>query len=636
MHQCTAFLFFCIFLSGQLSAQSAPTLSTTGDAVIVTGARYARPAVESPDRVTVIDSATIARSADLSQLLNEQAGIVINGAYSNPGKDKSVFLRNGGNQYTLILVDGQPLIDPSSLGGAVDLRLLSLRGIQRIEILRGARSLLYGSDAVAGVINLITEPAHTAPAGDGSSPVRWHLRAAAQRYNTYEGSVAASGRTEKLEYRLGYDYYTTRGLSEAAEPASGQHDFDRDGAQRHTYSAGLTYRPTEHWTIRPALRHATFAGDYDAGPFTDAENTYTNELWLPSLAADYVKGKTSAGVRYTYAATDRIFDDAAFGRSPFRGRAHQGDAYAILRPRPSLHLTAGAQLRHEKLESSFPDVPNLTAVNLAPYLQFNWIPAERWLVEAGYRYNHHGDFGGQSNYSVAVGARASERLGFRASVASAFQSPTPDQLGGPFGANPELQPQVSTSVEVGARLDDPTGKFRIDLAVFQRNIEQLIVYDFQEGYLNRDALRDRGIELEAAVRIGQRFHLSGNLTYVSGRLREQTAPDQVTETTDFPRRPRLTSFAGVTYRAESPFLLRLTGSYTGERQDLIFDENFAPLRPTLEPYALVNVYTEYRFGGARGLTVFGEVQNLTDSDFVEVSGFSTVGIVPRLGVAYDL
>ena len=80
-------------------AQEAPTLSTTGEEVVVTGARYARTLAESPDKVTVIDSATIARSPDLGQLLQEQAGIVVNGAYANPGKDRSLFLRNGANQY---------------------------------------------------------------------------------------------------------------------------------------------------------------------------------------------------------------------------------------------------------------------------------------------------------------------------------------------------------------------------------------------------------------------------------------------------------------------------------------------------------------------------------------------------------
>ncbi|CAH0999102.1 Colicin I receptor [Neolewinella maritima] len=608
--------------------QDAPALSTTSEEVVVTGARYARPLAASPDKVTVIDSATIARSANLAQLLNEQAGIVVNGAYANPGKDRSIFLRNGGNQYTLILVDGQPLIDPSSLGGAVDLRLLSLDGIERIEILRGARSLLYGSDAVAGVINLITNK-QTAP-----DPFKLHLRAAAQRYGTYEGQVAVSGRTEKLDYRVGYDVFTTQGLSEAVEPDFSTNDFDRDGATRQTYTASLTYRPTPALTLRPALRRASFDGDYDAGSFQDADNSYTNELWLPSLSVDYVQDKYRLGARYTYAATDRVFDDAAFGESPFRGRAQQGDAFGTTLLAKQLTLTAGTQVRYESLRGEAGAADTLDATNLAPYLQLSWQATERLLLEGGYRYNHHSAFGGQSNYSLSTRLQLTEPWSLRGSVASAFQSPTLDQLGGPFGANPDLQPQVSTSVELGTGLADARGRYRIDLSVFQRQIEQLIVYDFTLGYRNRDEQRDRGVELEAQALLSKRVAISGNLSYVKGRLKAINDTGGVTETEDFPRRPRTTGFLGLTYTADSPFTARLSGTYVGERQDLIFDEQFIPIRPDLDAYLVVNAYAEYKLLRDRSLTVFGEVRNLTDSKFVEVTGFSTLGVTPRVGVGW--
>ena len=610
-------------------AQEAPALSTTGEEVVVTGARYARTLAESPDKVTVIDSATIARSPDLGQLLQEQAGIVVNGAYANPGKDRSLFLRNGANQYTLILVDGQPLVDPSSLGGAVDLRLLSLEGIQRIEILRGARSLLYGSDAVAGVINLITIGAAS------PDPFTLHLRAAAQRYDTYEGNVAVSGQTEKLDYRLGYDYFTTGGLSEAMEPASSPETFDRDGAMRQTFTASLGYRPTKELTIRPALRRASFDGDYDAGSFQDADNSYTNELWLPSLAVDYVQNRYSLGVRYNYAATDRVFQDAAFGESPFRGRAQQGDVFGNFTVGKQLQLTAGTQVRYESLEAGAGVADSLNATNLAPYLQLSWQATRQLLLEGGYRYNHHSAFGGQSNYSLAGRLQVTAPWSVRLSVASAFQSPTLDQLGGPFGANPDLQPQVSTSVELGTRLAGADGRYSLDVSVFQRNIKQLVVYDFVLGYQNRDEQRDRGVEVEATGRLGERFTASGNFTYVRGRLTQADNLGTLIETEDFPRRPRVTGFLGVTYAAtKSPFLARLTGTHVGERQDLFFDTDFMAFRPQLDGYAVVNAYAEYKLLRDRSLTVFGEVRNLTGSEFVEVTGFSTLGVTPRVGVGW--
>jgi vitamin B12 transporter len=586
---------------------------------VVTGNKFPQLAAESPQRVTVIDSATVAHAADLSQLLNEQAGIVVNGAYSNPGKDRSIFLRNGANQYTLILVDGQPVIDPSSLGGPVDLRLLSLQGVERIEILRGARSLLYGSDAVGGVINIITARS-TSP-----DPFRLHLRAAAQRYDTYEGSAAVSGRTKKLDYRLGYDYFTSAGISEAEEPENSPVAFDKDGVKRQNFMGSLTYRPTEELTIRPTLRRAIFDGDYDAGAFQDADNTYTSELWLPSLSVDYVKGNFALAGRYNYVATDREFD-SNFGESKFEGRAQQGDIFARFRTSQSLDITVGSQLRYEKLDT-------LSTTTVSPYLLLNFRLAERYLFEAGYRFNHHSEFGGQSNWSLAAGTSITPVWSVRLSAANAFQSPTLDQLAGPFGANAELQPQVSTSFEAGTQVQSESGRAGVSVAVFQREVEDLIVYDNTLGYQNRNELRDRGVEVEGRIALLTSLSVNGNFTYVKGRLREDDGQGGTNESDEFYRRPRVTGLLGFTYSGvESPFTARISGNYTGRRPDIYFNADFASFETELDPFLIVNVYAEYKLGRTQQLTVFGEVRNLTDADFTEVTGYGVLGVTPRIGV----
>lgn len=594
----------------------------------MTGNKFSQLATESPQRVTVIDSATVARAADLSQLLNEQAGIVINGAYSNPGKDRNIYLRNGANQYTLILIDGQPVIDPSSLGGPVDLRLLSLQGVERIEILRGARSMLYGSDAVAGVINIITagsaspDPAY----GGGPSPrPRGHLRAAAQRYDTYEGSAAVSGRTKKLDYRLGYDYFTSAGISEAEEPENSPVVFDKDGVKRQNFTGSLTYRPTEELTIRPALRRATFDGDYDAGAFQDADNTYASELWLPSLSVNYDKGNFALAGRYNYVATDREFD-SNFGESKFEGRAQQGDIFARFRLSEAVDITVGNQLRRETLDT-------LKTTTESPYLLLNFQLAKRWLFEAGYRLNLHSEFGGQRNWSLAAGTSITPAWSVRLSAASAFQSPTLDQLAGPFGANAELQPQVSTSFEAGTQVQSESGRAGVSVAVFQRNVEDLIVYDNALGYQNRNELRDRGVEVESRIAVLPSLSVNGNFTYVKGRLREADRLGMIIETDEFYRRPRVTGLLGFTYSGvKSPFTARISGNYTGERPDIYFDADFASFETELDPFLIINVYAEYKLGRTRQLTVFGEVRNLTDADFTEVTGYAVLGVTPRIGV----
>jgi vitamin B12 transporter len=150
-------------LSALLAGMYAQAQDSTGtkalDQVVVTATKYPIKLSETGKVVTIVTREQMARSSgkSLAQVLTEQTGIIVNGANSNPGKDKSVFLRGASNDYTLLLLDGVPVNDPSGAGGAFDLRLLPVEQIDHIEILKGSQSTLYGSDAVAGVINIITK-----------------------------------------------------------------------------------------------------------------------------------------------------------------------------------------------------------------------------------------------------------------------------------------------------------------------------------------------------------------------------------------------------------------------------------------------------------------------------------------------
>ncbi len=152
------FIVAAAIISSQLQAQTDTTREIL-DEVVITANKYPNKTSLTGKVITVITKEQLEHSGgkDLSQLLTEQAGVYVGGANSNAGKDKSIYLRGARIDHTLITVDGVPLYDPSGIGGNFDIRNLSVAAIERIEILKGSQSTLYGSDAIAGVINIITK-----------------------------------------------------------------------------------------------------------------------------------------------------------------------------------------------------------------------------------------------------------------------------------------------------------------------------------------------------------------------------------------------------------------------------------------------------------------------------------------------
>ena len=152
------FVVAAVIISSKLLAQQEDTTGRSMDEVVITANKYPNKTSLTGKVLTVITRQQLERSGgkDLSQLLNEQAGLYISGSNSNPGKDKNLYLRGARVDHTLITIDGVPAYDASGIGGNFDIRNIAIDNIERIEILKGSQSTLYGSDAMAGVINIFT------------------------------------------------------------------------------------------------------------------------------------------------------------------------------------------------------------------------------------------------------------------------------------------------------------------------------------------------------------------------------------------------------------------------------------------------------------------------------------------------
>src|SRR6478752_1678888 len=196
-------------LTGSTAFAQKDTVRTSVlDEVVVTANKTEQKQSITGKVVTVITKAQIEKSSGktVAQLLNEQAGIVINGALSNAGSVQTVFMRGGAAGRTLILMDGIPVSDPSQINNDFDLNFFSINDVERIEICKGAQSTLYGSDAIAGVINIITTKANI------TKPANIKATLTGGSYGTLKSNLQFYGRSGKFTYTTRYAHLQTNGF----------------------------------------------------------------------------------------------------------------------------------------------------------------------------------------------------------------------------------------------------------------------------------------------------------------------------------------------------------------------------------------------------------------------------------------
>jgi vitamin B12 transporter len=592
-------------------AQQDSLTTTTLREVVVTATKFPKNLSETAKVLTVIDEEQIARSAgkDISQLLNEQVGLVINGANSNPGKDKSVFLRGASGSYTLILIDGIPVTDPSGVGGAFDLRMLPLEQVERIEILKGSQSTLYGTDAIAGVINIITK-------SRGAKPYNFNGSAVYGSFNTLRLNAGFSGSSEKLDYLIQYSRLQTDGLSEAKD-TTGTAGFDRDGFSQNAMQVQVTLKPVKLMSIRPFFRLNDFNGRYDAGAFVDDPSAaYTSQFLNYGLLSTIEHGKGTVQLLLSQTNTDRTFRDV-FGEYRYDGRFTHAETFTTWRLSEMFTLMGGLNYQRFRMmdeTASFPD-PDFSLIS--PYASLFMTRPERYAAEVGIRYVKHDVYGSNLTFSINPAYYLNRKLKIFANLSSGFKTPTLQQLYGPFGANPDLQPEESLTADAGVHFFSPSRNFDVRVTYFTRHIRNAIVYSQSFVYENLHTLDDQGVEIEPSLR-WNRLTVTAHYAYVTGRITENNE----TRTSDLLRRPRHQAGINIGYRITDRWFASVNLKNFGQRNDRYFDLNtFTTVPVVLEPFQLLDVYTEYTLG--KNFKIFIDVRNLLDQRYYEVYGYST-------------
>lgn len=593
--------------------------------IVVTATRLQTPVKHVGSSVTVISGEDLEKRGThlIHDALRTVPGtdVVQSGG---PGQQTSVFLRGTNSNHTLVLIDGVEANDPISIGRAFDFANLTVDNIERVEILRGSQSTLYGSDAIGGVINIITKKGKGKPSAS--------VTAEYGSFATRRGSLSFRGSAETAHYAFSLGKMETDGISAAPESEG---NTERDGYDNVTFSGRVGISTGENLEMELVGRYLEAEAEIDDFALDDRNSRQnTDELFLRGQATFTLFGeKWKSILGLSLSDIDRknedLLDAGQFflNTGSFQGNTLKGDVQSSLYLFEGNIVTAGFEAQEErgKSESSFGAFQEKAARTQGYYLQDQVQLWKRLFVTAGGRIDHHSTFGSEFTYRLALTC-AIDGMGTRlkGSFGTGFKAPSLFQLFDPGFGNSNLGPERSRSWDGGLEQPMFGGRVRLEVNYFRIEFKNLVDSDpatFQ--FINIGRSVSEGMEVLSEVHLFRPLSVSARYTYTDARDRE---------TNDvLLRRARNKLYLSLDYDISGGGSLSLSLSHTGERYDISVDPvTFSSTRIMLGGYTIVHLAASYGMG--HGITLFSRVDNLFDRDYEEIRGFGTAGISGYVGI----
>ena len=594
--------------------------------VVVSATHLPTPANEVGSTVTVITAEEIQQKQErlLPDVLRDVPGLSVVQA-GGPGSQTSVFIRGSNANHTKVLIDGIDVTDPSTPTGAFDFSNLLTADIERVEVLRGPQSGLYGSDAIGGVINIITKT--------GSGPPRFSGSLEGGSFGTFNQTGSASGSLDRLNYAFNVAHF--RSTDSPVTPL----DLLPPGRQRIgdaydnvTLSTKLGGQLTEKLDVGLVARYIDtslrFTGqDFSVFPSVPAaaqSRSATQQLFTRGTAHvvlfDGIFEQT-LGLAFTdYHRRDRE-PDTGFGPPPptsNQGDRVKADWIGNIKLAPGQILTLGAEHQIDGIRTS-PISAGMT--NDAGFVQLQSGFDERLFNAISVRYDSNNRFGGAPTFRIAPTYLIPETgTRFKGSVGTGFKAPPLQQLfvsfpAFNFFANPNLKPEESFGYDAGFEQMVLSDRVKFGATWFDTRFTNLITVDAAgTSYANIDRARAYGTEnfLTYEPWQGLRFRLDYTYTLAMDTILHQ----------QLLRRPKHKASFNTGWDITDAATLTATVLYVGSRVD--GNRDFSIPRLKAGGYTVVNLAGTYDLGN--GLTAFARIDNLFDRRYQDPTGFLRPGL----------
>jgi len=617
-----AFLGFApIVCFGQEASPTPSPCEAEAEQVVVSATRFDIPLDQSPASVSVISSEDIEQKQiqRVSDALREVPGLSVVQT-GTAGQLTSVFIRGLRSEHTQILLDGIPI--NQGLQGAFNFADLTTEDIDRIEVVRGPQSTLYGPRALAGVIQIFTKQ------GTGTPGVL--LAAEGGSYDSFREWTQSDGKIDGFDYSMGASRLDTDNArpnnnyrnTAAITDVGWSPDEQLRVGSLFTYSVSDTGNPNTIFDPRPIDHFLTER--WLIGPHID---------WKPT---DWWDNKFI----FSYDHERQINDpneDGFVGPTRALFERTQIDYQSDLRPTSWLTLTTGFFYSRLNAGQERPFVlqifgPQPTFVSdhtqeVAGFVQTTLTPVENLILVAGGRFDHFNQFGGVWTYRFASSYKIDKtNTTLHSSVATGFSPPSSqDKI---FGNNFGLKPERDLGWDIGVRQElwsRSRGSVIAGLTYFHNDLSNVIGFNGLFQTLNLGAAETQGLETELRVQPITDFLLTASYTYLDA---EKTSSKDISQLQGarLPRRSRNEIYISASYLWWKRLRTTVEAKFVNAREEL----NFGGPNFDIEDYSFANIAAEYEVNPH--LSVFGRIDNLTNEHYSEVFGFPALGRAAYGGV----
>ena len=606
------------------------------DTVVVTATRSPKKLSETGRVVTIISAEQINRSQgkSLPELLNTVPGITFSGANNVPGISSSVFLNGALSGNILVLIDGFPVNNAGSADGSYDLNAFPVDQIDHIEILKGSGSTLYGSDAVAGVINIITKHAK-------NQGLKTSVQLSGGSYNTFKESAGIIGTLKNTGIAVNLSNTDSRGFP-AATDTTGKGRFRNDDFHQRSASVNINQRITDKFSLNGNLQTTYNKGHLPYGAFIDDKNyTYNNTFLFAGIGAKMTLKK--GDLKFNLSQNDvwnnynDLPNDANFNtlyHEKIKGHITNAEAIFNYGLNKYLDITSGADFKYSGTDEIGTDTLPSKNNNITSVYTSLFFKSDNFHMELGGRYNHHNKYGDNFTYTINPSLLLADEFKLFATVASAFKAPALYQLSSLYG-NGSLKPETTTSYEAGFDWEIISNTLSFNTLLYKRDTKDVIYFknlpDYPFGIYENGAFEhDKGFESTLTLKLDQ-VSASAYAAYVTG---SQTDVNGV-RTNGLIRRPKNTYGVNVNYQVIKELSIGLNYKYTGDRADTKFDPvTYAPTPVTLKDYNIVDGHIQYQV--TNKLQLFGDLNNIFNAKYTDWLGYNTRGINFIAGLKYQI